>query len=50
MSRGETGSRLNALAVHLHGQRIGIINRLAGDRHIFSFEEEYVEDQATSLV
>jgi len=36
--------RLNALAVHLQGQRIGIINRLAGDRHIFSFEEEYVED------
>lgn len=36
--------RLNALAVHLQGQRIGIINRLAGDRHIFSFEEEYIED------
>jgi serine/threonine-protein kinase HipA len=36
--------RLNALAVHLHGQRIGIMNRLAGDRHIFSFEEDYWED------
>jgi serine/threonine-protein kinase HipA len=36
--------KLNALAVYLQGQRIGIINRLAGDRHIFSFDEEYVED------
>jgi serine/threonine-protein kinase HipA len=36
--------KLNALAVQLHGRRIGIINRLAGDRHLFSFEEEYVDD------
>lgn len=33
-----------ALAVNLHGRRIGIINRLAGDRQIFAFEEDYIED------
>jgi serine/threonine-protein kinase HipA len=37
--------KLNALAVQLHGRQIGIINRLAGDRHLFSFEQEYVDDQ-----
>ncbi len=36
--------KLNALAVTLHGRQIGIINRLAGDRHLFSFEQEYVDD------
>ena len=32
------------LAVHLHGQRIGVINRLAGDRHLFAFDQAYVDD------
>jgi len=27
---------LNALAVKLHGRQIGVINRLGGDRHLFS--------------
>jgi serine/threonine-protein kinase HipA len=36
--------RVNSLAVHLHGRRIGIINRLAGDRHLFAFEQDYVDD------
>src|SRR5579862_3024571 len=36
--------KLNALAVNLHGRQIGIINRLAGDRHLFSFEQEYDDD------
>ncbi len=36
--------KLNALSVQLHGRQIGIINRLAGDRHLFSFEQEYVDD------
>lgn len=36
--------KLNALAVRLHGRQIGIVNRLAGDRHLFSFEQEYVDD------
>jgi serine/threonine-protein kinase HipA len=37
--------KLNALAVHLHGRQIGIINRLAGDHHLFSFEQDYIDDQ-----
>jgi serine/threonine-protein kinase HipA len=36
--------KLNALAVDLHGRRIGILNRLPGDRHLFSFEQDYVDD------
>jgi len=28
---------LNALSVKLHGRPIGIIYRLGGDRHLFSF-------------
>lgn len=35
---------VRALAVHLYDRRIGIINRLAGDRQIFAFDEEYIED------
>ena len=34
----------SALAVHLHGRRVGVITRLVGDKSIFAFEEEYVED------
>lgn len=36
--------KINALSVKLHNQPIGIINRLAGDRYIFSFEQEYVDN------
>ena len=36
--------KVNALAVHLHDRRIGIINRLAGDRHMFAFDQNYVDD------
>lgn len=35
---------LNALAVNLHGRRIGVINRIGGDRHLFSFEQQYIDD------
>jgi serine/threonine-protein kinase HipA len=35
---------LNTLAVNLHGRRIGVINRIGGDRHLFSFEQEYIDD------
>jgi serine/threonine-protein kinase HipA len=35
---------LNALSVELYGRRIGIINRLAGDRHLFAFEQDYLDD------
>ena len=35
---------LNALSVNLHGRRIGIINRIGGDRHLFSFEQQYIDN------
>ena len=35
---------LNALAVNLHSRRIGIINRIGGDRYLFSFEQDYIDD------
>jgi serine/threonine-protein kinase HipA len=35
---------LHSLAVSLHGRRIGIINRLGRDRHLFSFEQDYIDD------
>src|SRR5690349_1697183 len=35
---------LNALAVKLHARRIGVINRIAGDRHLFSLEQDYIDD------
>ncbi len=34
----------SALAVYLHGRRIGVINRFAGERHLFAFEQDYVDD------
>ena len=37
-------AKVTALGVHLRGHRIGIVNRLAGDRHIFAFEQAYVDD------
>lgn len=33
-----------ALAIRLHGKRIGSITRLAGDRYLFAFDEAYVND------
>jgi len=38
-------AKLNALSVRLHGTQIGIITRLAGDRQIFAFEQDYINDQ-----
>jgi serine/threonine-protein kinase HipA len=37
--------KLNALSVQLHGRQIGIITRLAGDRQLFAFEQDYIDDQ-----
>ena len=34
----------NALAVNLYGRRMGVINRIGGDRHLFSFEQEYIDE------
>ncbi len=36
--------KTKALVVRLKDRRIGVINRLAGDRHLFSFEQEYIDD------
>jgi serine/threonine-protein kinase HipA len=35
---------VSALVVRLHGRRIGVITRLAGDRHLFAFDQDYVDD------
>lgn len=35
---------VTSLAVYLAGSRIGIINRLAGERQLFAFEQDYVDD------
>lgn len=36
--------KINALTVKLQDYQVGVINRLAGDRHIFSFEQNYIDD------
>jgi serine/threonine-protein kinase HipA len=40
-----TANHPGALAVRLQGKRIGVITRLAGDRHLFAFDEAYVHDE-----
>ena len=35
---------LSVLAVSLHNRRIGVIYRMSGDRYLFSFEQDYIED------
>jgi serine/threonine-protein kinase HipA len=37
-------ANLNALAVRLYGQQIGIITKLAGEKQLFSFDHEYVDN------
>src|ERR1035441_3891745 len=37
-------ARLTALAVHLHGRQTGVLSRLWGDRQIFAFEQDYIDD------
>src|SRR5208337_1467805 len=36
--------KLNTLSVRLHDRQIGVITRLAGDRQIFAFEQDYIDD------
>ena len=38
------GNEPSALAIHLSGRRIGVITRLAGERNLFAFDEDYIED------
>jgi serine/threonine-protein kinase HipA len=42
--------KLNALAVQLHGRQIGILNRLGGERQLFSFEQDYIDDPNRSTL
>jgi serine/threonine-protein kinase HipA len=42
--------KLTALAVKLHGHRIGVIQRLAGDKQLFAFEQDYVDDPERSTL
>jgi serine/threonine-protein kinase HipA len=37
-------ANLSALAVRLYGHQIGIITKLAGERQLFSFEQDYIDD------
>ena len=37
--------KLNALSVRLYRKHIGVITRLAGDRQLFAFEQDYVDDE-----
>ena len=37
-------AKVKSLAVDLHGRRVGIINRLGGERHLFAFEQDYIDD------
>src|SRR5215813_10580578 len=36
--------KLNTLSVRLHGKQIGVINRLGGDKQLFAFEQNYIDD------
>ena len=36
--------KIKALAVRLQDRRIGVINRFAGDRQLFAFEQDYIDD------
>jgi serine/threonine-protein kinase HipA len=36
--------KLNALSVRLYDKQIGVITRLAGDRQLFAFEQDYIDD------
>jgi serine/threonine-protein kinase HipA len=42
--------KLNALSVRLYGKQIGVITRLAGDRQLFAFEQDYIDDQLRPTV
>lgn len=41
----ENLTNIRQLQIRLHGQPIGTITRLAGDQHIFAFDEAYLADK-----
>jgi serine/threonine-protein kinase HipA len=42
--------KLNALSARLHDKQIGVITRLAGDRQLFAFEQDYIDDPQRSTL
>ncbi|HEX4427205.1 MAG TPA: HipA domain-containing protein [Terriglobales bacterium] len=42
--------KLNALSVRLYGNHIGVITCLAGDRQLFAFEQDYIDDPQRSTL
>ena len=40
----EVTNQTTTLAVLLHGKRIGVLNKLAGERFLFAFDQDYVDD------
>lgn len=36
--------RVNALGVYLHGRLAGVLTRIAGDQHLFAFDQDYLDD------
>lgn len=37
-------SNVKALSVRLYGRQIGIMTKLAGERQLFAFEQDYIDD------
>ena len=46
----KSDSRLNALRIELHGQPIGVLNRLGGGQHFFAFEQQYLDSPGRSTL
>lgn len=42
--------KLNALGVNLHSERVGVITKLAGEQHLFAFDQAYVDDSNRSTL
>ncbi|WP_321471716.1 HipA domain-containing protein [uncultured Paludibaculum sp.] len=36
--------RVNALGVYQHGRLTGVLTRMAGDQHLFAFDQDYLND------
>ncbi len=36
--------KVNALAVAVNGRSVGVVNRLGGEQQIFSFDQDYIDD------
>jgi serine/threonine-protein kinase HipA len=43
-------ANINALAVRLYDRQIGILTRLAGERQLFAFEQDYIDDPSRATL